>query len=619
MRGRKVGFTKPLSIGLAFACGLAGCGDGGQEPSERIRYGESVVARDWMVASGHRLATEAGLEILRRGGNAFDAGVATCMALNVVRPMSAGMVGVAPTVIYDARAGEVRGYSGVGTAPAVAEPSYYRSKGWPVAPLFGIHAQLLPACPDVWTSVLKEYGTMSFREVSEAAIRLAREGHLLNETVVGFLSMPRWERIGIGLIWPYNYSILFKPFGLQGAQVGDRFVQTDLARTLDLMVEAEAQEIARSGDRVRALESVRTVFYEGEIAEGIARMQIEEGGGITREDLAGFHGRWEEPVHGTFQGYTVWANQPWCQGPTVPMILQILEGMDLEALGHNSPAYISTLAQAVELAFADREAYFGDPDFVDVPIKGLLSAEYASERREHIDPHRAFGRMPPAGNPWAHEGRAGRARAALVGVSPVGAHHRARLKDTTYLCVVDSDGNALSLTPSDFPWSPMVPGYGLLLGNRMSQFHLKAGHPAQVAPGKRPRITPNPSMVTRGDGLFMAFGTPGGDQQPQAMVQVFLNIVVWGMDPQAAVDAPRFRSKNFPDSFSPHTYSPGGLEIEKALEDRAEALAGQGYEVDILPEEAAHEMGAVCAILKDESGRLIAGADRREESLALGD
>ena len=349
-------------------------------------------------------------------------------------------------------------------------------------------------------------------------------------------------------------------------------------------------------------------------------MQEEEGGGITGEDLAGFHGRWEEAVHGTFRGYTVWSNQTWCQGPTVPMILQILEGVDLEALGHNSPSYISTLAQAVELAFADREAYFGDPDFVDVPIEGLLSPAYASERRVHIDPHRAFGKMPPSGNPWPHEGRAGPARAALLPEgSPVGTHHAPRPKDTTYLCVVDSEGNALSLTPSDFPWSPMVPGYGLLLGNRMSQFHLKEGHPAQVAPGKRPRITPNPSMVTRGKELFMAFGTPGGDQQPQAMVQVFLNIVLWGMDPQAAIDAPRFRSKNFPDSFSPHTYSPGGLEIEEALEDRAGALAGQGYEVEILPDESAHEMGAVCAIIKDGAGRLIAGADRREESLALGD
>jgi gamma-glutamyltranspeptidase/glutathione hydrolase len=199
------------------------------------------------------------------------------------------------------------------------------------------------------------------------------------------------------------------------------------------------------------------------------------------------------------------------------------------------------------------------------------------------------------------------------------ANHAGYQRDTTYLCVVDSEGNAFSLTPSDFPWSPMVPGYGFLLGNRMSQFHLIEGHPAQVAPGKRPRITPNPSMVTRGDELFMPFGTPGGDQQPQAMVQVFLNIVVWGMDPQAAIDAPRFRSENFPDSFSPHAYSPGGLQLEEALGDRADVLAEQGYRVKILPKESAHELGAVCAIIKDASGRLIAGADPREESFALGD
>ena len=498
MRVLRFRFTVSLCIGLGFACGQAACGSGDQDPSENPRYGESVVAREWMVASGHKLATEAGLAILRSGGNAFDAGVATCMALNVVRPMSAGMVGVAPTLIYDARTGEVRGYSGVGTAPAVAEPAYYRNKGWPVAPLFGIHAQLLPASPDVWISILKEYGTKSLAEVAQAAIRLAGEGHSLNRTVVNFLYMPRWQRIGIGLIWPYNYEILFEPFEPQGPRVGDGFFQTDLARSLVLMVEAEEQELGRSGDRIQALEAARALFYEGEIAEAIARMQEEEGGGITREDLAGFHGRWEEPVQGRFRDYTIWANQTWCQGPTVPMILQILEGIDLVALGHNSPAYLSTLAQAVELAFADREAYFGDPDFVDVPMKGLFSAEYASERRGLIDSQRAFGKMPPSGNPWPYEGRSGTARAAMPEGSPIRVHHAPYPRDTTYLCVVDSEGNAFSLTPSDFPWSPMVPGYGLLLGNRMSQFRLKEGHPAQVAPGKRPRITPNPSMSPAG-------------------------------------------------------------------------------------------------------------------------
>jgi gamma-glutamyltranspeptidase/glutathione hydrolase len=572
-----------------------------------------------MVSSGHRLATAAGLDVLRSGGNAFDAGVATCMALNVTRPISAGMVGVAPTLIFDARTGRVRSYNGLGTAPAAATPGRYRWKLWPVMPMFGIDAQLLPASPDVWIAVLKEYGTRSFGEVARAAIRLADEGHPLNQTVVDRLAIPWWQRIPYRILFPYNYSILHAPFAPDGPQVGDRLVQKDLARSLRLMAGAEEDELRRSGDRIKALEAARTVFYEGEIAEAIVKMQEEEGGAITRADLAGYRGRWEEPVHGSFRGYTIWANDTWCQGPTVPMILQMLEGIDLESLGHNSPEYISTVAQAVELAFSDREAYFGDPDFVDVPIAGLLSGEYAAARRKLIDPRRAFGEVPPAGNPWKYEGRAApRASSERRGIS-LQLPGIALQRDTSYLAVVDSKGNAFSLTPSDFPVSPMVPGYGILLGSRMSQFRLKDGHPAQVAPGKRPRLTPNPSMVTRGGELFMPFGTPGGDQQPQAMVQVFLNIAVWGMGPQEAIDAPRFKSGNFPNSFSPHFTSAGRLEIEKALADRAGALRAQGYDVKINRDERPQAMGAVCAIIRQPSGRLIGGADRREESLALGD
>ncbi len=573
-------------------------------------------AEKWMVASGHRLATEAGLEILRNGGNAFDAGVATCMALNVCRPIAAGMVGVAPTLIYDAGKGKVRSYCGLGVAPGRASPGYYRRQGWPVMPIAGVNAQLLPASPDTWISILKEYGTKSFGECAEEAIRLAEEGHELNTTVANSLDSP--YRPYLKIIWPYNYSILWEPYEPGIPEAGDIFIQKDLARTLRLMAAAEQEELARSGDRIKGLEAARAVFYEGEIAEGIVRSQERHNGLITREDLAGYRGGWEEPVRGTFRDLTIWANDTWCQGPTVPMILQILDGMDLKALGHNTPEYISALAQAVELAYADREAYFGDPRFVDVPIKGLLSREYAAERMKLIDPERSFGKMPRPGDPWKYEGRPRpdkvyKPRPIPASLPPLGLH-----EDTTYLCVVDSDGNALSLTPSDFPFSPMVEDYGILLGIRMTQFRLKEGHPAQVEAGKRPRLTPNPSMVTRDGELYMAYGTPGGDQQPLAMVQVFLNIVVWGMDPQEAINSPRFKSRNFPDSFSPHQYYPGRLLIEEALAYRADALKKQGYDVRMVPPPAV-TMGAVCAIRKLDDGTLVGGADPREESLAKGD
>ena len=587
--------------------------------SARAQGDQPARAQKWMVASGHQLATEAGLDMLRAGGNAFDAGVATAMALNVTRPFSAGMMGVAPTLIYDAKQGKVRSYNGLGTAPAKATPGYYRRQGWPVMPLAGINAQLLPASPDEWISVLKEYGTKSFAEAAAAAIRLAEEGHPLNKTTAGIMSMPGYEMFFYKHAWPYNYNFFFKQMEPDGPQPGKTLTQKDLARTLKLMVAAEQEELKRSGDRAKALDAARAVFYQGEIAQAIVKMQEDRHGIISAADLAGFHGRWEEPRFGTYRGYTIWANDTWNQGVTVPMTLQILEGVDLKALGHNTAQYISAVSQAVELAFADREAYIADPDFVDVPIKGLLSKEYAAERRKLINLSHGFGRMPPPGDPWKYEGRPRPARVYHPHQLPASLPPARFNHDTTYLCVVDSAGNAFSLTPSDFPISPMVPGYGIMLGIRMDQFRLKSGHPAQVAPGKRPRLTPNPSMVTRDGQLFMAFGTPGGDQQPQAMVQVFLNIVEWGMDPQAAINAPRFESRNYPDSFSPHPYFPGRILIEQAIADLAPALAKMNYKVKVLPPPAI-TMGAVCAIIRaPATGRLIGGADPREEAFAKGD
>lgn len=583
-------------------------------------YEHSARADKWMVGSGHPLATEAGLEILRHGGNAFDAGVATTMALNVTRFFSAGMVGVAPTLIYHAGTGEVRSYNGLGTAPAKATPAYFRLQGWPVMPIVGVNAQILPASPDAWIAILEEYGTMSFSEVAAPAVRLADDGFVMNDTVADIMSLPDWELDLYKLVWPYNYSVLYEPFEPAGPQAGDVLVQKDLARAIRVMAAAEQEELARSGDRNKGLEAARAAFYEGEIARAIVASQEANDGMITMADLAGFHGRWEDPVSGSYKGYTIWANRTWCQGPTVPMILQILENIDLKSLGHNSPAYLSAVAQAIELAFADREAYFGDPDFVDVPIKGLLSKEYATERARLIDPGRAFGKMPRPGDPWKYEGRPRPDKVYVPRPIPA-RYHPFRLidiaADTSYLCVVDREGNAFSLTPSDFPVSPMVEGYGLLLGIRGTQFRLKSGHPARVAPGKRPRLTPNPSMVTRDGKLFMAFGTPGGDQQPQAMVQVFLNIVEWGMDPQAAINAPRLKSRNFPDSFSPHLYYPGRLMIEQELSGLEPALTAQGYEV-LVVEPPAYNMGAVCAIIREPGGGLIGGADPREQALAGG-
>ncbi|MCP4134401.1 MAG: gamma-glutamyltransferase family protein, partial [bacterium] len=262
---------------------------------------------------------------------------------------------------------------------------------------------------------------------------------------------------------------------------------------------------------------------------------------------------------------------------------------------------------------------FGDPEFVKVPIKGLLDPGYAAERRKQLTPGKAFGKMPAHGSPSGFQ--AGNQNIKGYAFNPV-SHKNNQLKigrDTSYICIVDSAGNAVSLTPSDFPQTPMVPGTGLTLGNRMTQFRLDPKHPTALMPGKRPRISPNPGMVLKNGKFFMTFGTPGDDMQPQAMIQVFLNITVFGMDPQEAIDAPRFRSFNFPASFAPHQYRPGVVEVEKSIYNSAgDKLKKMGYSI-VAMEKWDNRFGAVCAIIKDQtSGNLIGGADPREESWAGG-
>ena len=308
-------------------------------------------------------------------------------------------------------------------------------------------------------------------------------------------------------------------------------------------------------------------------------------------------------------------------------------GIDLGALGHNTPRYIHVVTQALELAFADREAYAGDPAFVDVPLDILLSPEYAARRRAMMTP-RAFGPLPPPGEVGTQASRAAPAgdfrteqaiaraadRSKNTGSKRLRPHFQATPfigQDTSQVVVVDADGNALVMTPSDFPMTPMVPGTGINLGNRMTQFRLDPDHPSSLAPGKRPRITPHAVIVFRDGRFYMAYSTPGGDVQPQALVQVFLNMVVFGMDVQQAISAPRFYTKSVPSSFYPHGASPGHLRIEADLyDDVAEPLAAMGYVVERAPKWD-KDFGAVGAIVSN-GGRLLAGADPREETTAAG-
>src|SRR2546425_511233 len=344
-----------------------------------------------------------------------------------------------------------------------------------------------------------------------------------------------------------------------------------------------------------------------------------ERGPLASEDLAEFSVEVAPALTTTFGAFEVAACGFWCQGPALLQMLNLLEGVNLAALGHNSPAYLHRIVETVKLAFSDRDAYYGDPRFVKIPVAGLLSKAYA-EARSALVGARAWPDMPSAGDPYRLTAERRREAALPVtgGSQPVQAGRGSDELDTSYVAVVDEAGNGFSATPSDPNVdSPVVPGVGCVVSPRGSQGWLDPQHPSVVAPGKRPRLTPAPAMAFTGGRLFMAFGTPGGDVQQQAMLQVFLNVTVFGMEPQAAVEAPRLASRSFPDSFWPHAMAPGKVEIERRIpRETRDALAALGHVVAEWPE-FEWRAGAVCVVRVGPDDTRWAGADPRRGSLAI--
>jgi gamma-glutamyltranspeptidase/glutathione hydrolase len=347
----------------------------------------------------------------------------------------------------------------------------------------------------------------------------------------------------------------------------------------------------------------------------IADFHAANGGFMTREDLARFEVPVESSIHASYRGYDVHMCDVWCQGIVLPQTLKTLEGYDLRKMGHNTPDYLHTITEALDLSFADREAYVGDPKFVTVPTRALLSDAYAERQRARIDAQRAFGKMPEPGDPTAT-----RSAGAKTQVYAAARGSASRMSpDTIYACAADRFGNAYSATVSDTSYdAPTIPGTGLAVSSRGCQNRLDPKHPSVVAPGKRPRLTPAPAMALRDGKFFMAWGTPGGDVQMQAMLQVFLNVTEFGKRVQEAIEAPRVCSKNFPDSFAPHPYYPGKLLAEANLPAGvADELKRRGHDVETIPV-LPPLSGAVCAIVRDPaSGLYNAGADPRREAYAL--
>ena len=572
-----------------------------QQTSGISSYRPVISARRHIISAGHYLAAHAGFAVLEAGGNAIDAGVAAGIALGVLQSDLVNVAGVAPIILYHAESRRVFTVSGLGVWPRLVTPDYFARHHGGKIPR-GLLRTVVPAAPDAWIQALQRWGTMSFGDVAAASVRFARDGFAAHPLLCETITTQRkgYEE------WPSNRAIYLPNGG--PPKVGELFVQSDLARTLQYMIDQE--KAATGKGREAGLDAARAAFYTGDIARTIVAYHEANGGLLRMDDMAEFRSGIEPSVAISFGEFSVHTCGPWCQGPVLGQMLRLVEATTCHKHPHNSFDYVHGLTEIMKLAFADRHAYYGDPRFVEVPLDRLLSRSYAAERAGLVRSDAAWRELPPGGL-----GRSGMVAAS----APIATSPQPQL-DTSYACVVDRHGNVFSATPSDVSSStPVIPGTGLCPSSRGSQSWGDLSTPASVAPGKRPRLTPSPALALGADGRAIPFGTPGGDVQAQAMLQTLLNRIVFGMDPQAAVEAPRFATYSFPDSFEPHSMLPGRLVLEARLpQELADRLASVGHDVQWWPDWT-WKAGAICMIDSDPAtGLHHAGADPRRSTYALG-
>ncbi len=535
-------------------------------PQEKTMF-PAVRATHHMIGAGNQLEVEAGYRILEQGGNAIDAGVAAVLAATVTEQDHIGLGGEMPLLIK-LPGKPVIAISGVGVAGSKATVDYFlhrEAEPWedrPIAPIpgAGLRAAITPGLVDGLLLALEKYGTMSFAKVSEPALQDAADGFPLPEIFSQTLAMNR----KVLAFLPTSQKFYF-PDGTT-PKPGQVVRFPDLANTLREMATAEKNA---HGDRAAKIRAVHDYFYKGSIAKRIAEFNEANGGLIVYNDLVNFHAETDDARSTTYRGYTIHKPGFWTQGPVMLQALNILEGYDLKAMGHNSPQYLHTVLEAVKLAFADRDRYYGDPKFSKIPEETLLSKTYAAERRKLIDPEHASMDSRP--------GELGTSAPATGGSGKGDSH------DTTCVDVIDHWGNGFSATPSG-AWLPSVIAgdTGIPLSIRGDSFVTTPGHANQVAPGKRPRVTLSPMIVTKDGELYLTMSTPGGDNQDQALLQVLLNIIEFGMTPQQAVEAPRFQTEHFYASFAFHQFVPGRVSLEGRIPAATvKAMSDLGHKVQI--------------------------------------
>ncbi|ARP99804.1 gamma-glutamyltransferase family protein [Pseudorhodoplanes sinuspersici] len=579
-----------------------------------------------VVASTHWIATAVGMAILEKGGNAFDAGVATAFTLQVVEPHLNGPGGDVPILVHDVRRGKTEVICGQGPAPARATIAHYRAQGLDIVPGTGLLAACVPGTFDAWMLLLRDYGTLSLADVLSPAIAYAQNGHPLleraNATIATVADLFR-------TYWPTSAAVY-----LPGGNVpttGSLFANPALAGTYTRILQ-EAEKAG--GDRIAQIERARRVWSQGFVAEAVDRffrtqsvMDVSGSphrGVLTGEDMARWQAHVEAPLTYDYHGYTVCKAGPWSQGPVMLQQLALLKGFDLTGLDPVGPDFIHLQIECAKLAYADREKFYGDPAFVDVPMQTLLSDAYNDERRRLVGENASLELRPGSVEGFGavlalrrEEGQRSAVGALGSGEPTVGRLGEVR-GDTVHFDIVDHAGNMVAATPSG-GWlqsSPVIPELGFGMGTRAQMFWLEDNHPASLAPGKRPRTTLSPTIALRGGKPYLAWGSPGGDQQDQWIAQYFLRHVHAGMNLQEAMDAPAWHSEHFPISFWPRTARPGVLVIESRVPDATiKELRKRGHEVEIGP---AWSEGRLTAAARVDPFRRAAANPRGMQGYAAG-
>jgi gamma-glutamyltranspeptidase/glutathione hydrolase len=564
-------------------CGLAACIYSQQREKERERpLRNATRGVRAAITAGTEPSAEAGMRLLNRGGNAVDAGVAAMYAATLSEFSHLGFGGEV-SMLVRTKEGKVFAIAGIGTMPKAGTAEFFRTrrlvpgeimmiepgglKG--MIPVAGLMPALVPGIPEAGLVALRDFGTLSVAHVLAPAAELA-EGMVIDEMRANVI---QWSRRFFDL-WPASKAV-FLP-GDRPPAIGEVFRQSDLARTMRAMIDVEKQALRSGASRTKAIDAVRDYFYRGDIARRIDAFVRQNDGLLRYDDMAAFRIQPEPAVCTDYRGFQVCKSGFWSQGPVTVETLNMLEGVDLKALGHNSPEYVHTFVETLKLVFADRDTYYADPRMATVPPQ-LMTKEYAAHRRAEIG-RQASMDFRPGSFPNVHGLHPSDSRGQMAHID-----QELKTRDTTGINAVDKDGVMFSATPSGAALPAVIAGdTGIPLTQRAQSFFLIEGHPNEVAGGKRPRITLSPTLVTRNGRPFMTLATPGGDNQDQALLQILLNVIEFGMNAQQAIEAPRFQTRHLVSSFDNHAMFRGDLLLDERIPAAAFGeLAGRGHKVSI--------------------------------------